>query len=284
MKDTLRRARRIVRSVVGTDVYVRRQVKRPTELVGGRQGSGFGGWVVDPQPLSEASVVYSAGIGDDVSFDLALIDRFGFTVHAFDPTPESHRWLATQTLPEEFVAHEFGLASHDGVIPFFAHENEEWIAHSTIKSAHTVPTGVELPVRRLTTVMEQLGHERIDLLKVDIEGAEYEVIDDLVAAGVPCGSSSWSSTIASKGSRRSRRAARSTGSTITASASSVSPRTGTTTRSFACDGAFEVDALAPVTERRGADRVHAVADPVQLHELATRRWLAVLLAHRVARG
>ena len=183
MKDTLRRGRRVLRSVVGTDLYVRPQVKRPTELVGGRHGTGFGAWLLNPDPLHEASVVYSAGIGDDVSFDLALIDRFGLTIHAFDPTPESHRWLATQTLSERFVAHEFGLANRDGVIPFFAHENEEWIAHSTVKSVHAAASGVELPVRRLSTVMELLGHARIDLLKLDIEGAEYEVIDDLVDAG-----------------------------------------------------------------------------------------------------
>jgi FkbM family methyltransferase len=184
VKDALRRARRALRSVVGTDLYVRRQVRRPTELIGGRHGSGFGGWFVDPRPLHESSVVYSVGIGDDVSFDLALIDRIGCTVHAFDPTPESHRWLATQTLPPEFVVHEFGLANRNGVIPFFAHENQEWIAHSTIKSVHTVAGGVELPVRRLTTVMELLGHDWLDLLKLDIEGAEYEVIDDLVDSGI----------------------------------------------------------------------------------------------------
>ena len=183
MKDTLRRGRRVARSLVGTDLYVRRQVKRPTERIGGGPDGDFGAWLLDPEPLSSGSVVYSVGIGDDVSFDLALIDRFGLVVHAFDPTPESHRWLADQVLPAAFVAHELGLSDRDGVIPFYAHENEEWIAHSTIRSAHTLATGVELPVRRLVTVMDELGHERVDVLKLDIEGAEYEVIDDLVESG-----------------------------------------------------------------------------------------------------
>jgi FkbM family methyltransferase len=29
--------------------------------------------------------------------------------------------------------------------------------------------------------MEQLGHDRIDLLKIDIEGAEYKVIESILA-------------------------------------------------------------------------------------------------------
>jgi hypothetical protein len=43
---------------------------------------------------------------------------------------------------------------------------------------------IELPVKRLGTVMKELGHERLDVLKLDIEGAEYAVLDDLLAIGV----------------------------------------------------------------------------------------------------
>ncbi len=32
--------------------------------------------------------------------------------------------------------------------------------------------------------MDELGHKHIDLLKLDIEGAEYDVIDDLLTHGV----------------------------------------------------------------------------------------------------
>jgi len=34
------------------------------------------------------AVVYSLGIGEDISFDLALIEKYGARVHAFDPTPK----------------------------------------------------------------------------------------------------------------------------------------------------------------------------------------------------
>ncbi|MBM3459544.1 MAG: FkbM family methyltransferase, partial [Armatimonadetes bacterium] len=39
---------------------------------------------------------------------------------------------------------------------------------------------VEGQVRRLGTLMEQFGHPTIHLLKLDIEGAEYPVLADLV--------------------------------------------------------------------------------------------------------
>ena len=42
----------------------------------------------------------------------------------------------------------------------------------------------ELPVKRIQTFISELQHPRIDLVKVDIEGAEYVVIDDFIASGI----------------------------------------------------------------------------------------------------
>jgi len=40
-------------------------------------------------------------------------------------------------------------------------------------------------VESLSTIMQRLGHKEIDLLKMDIEGAEYKVIDDLIKDKLP---------------------------------------------------------------------------------------------------
>lgn len=39
----------------------------------------------------------------------------------------------------------------------------------------------------MKTIMSLLGHRRIDILKMDIEGSEYEVIGDMIASGVEVG-------------------------------------------------------------------------------------------------
>ncbi|GIS18489.1 MAG: hypothetical protein CM15mP120_04050 [Pseudomonadota bacterium] len=44
-------------------------------------GGGYGAWPCLAERLHRDSVVYSVGIGFDVQFDLALIERFGLTVH-----------------------------------------------------------------------------------------------------------------------------------------------------------------------------------------------------------
>lgn len=150
-------------------------------------GSGIGAWAVTPDGLSANSVVYSFGVGRDLSFDLSLVRRFGCTVHCFDPTPAAAAWIRTQTLPREIVFHEIGLAHYDGLLAFHP-PRKKTSAHFTPVKRYRAGTGadtVEAPVRRLATIARSLGHEAIDLLKIDIEGGEYESLRDMVEAGVP---------------------------------------------------------------------------------------------------
>jgi predicted PolB exonuclease-like 3'-5' exonuclease len=44
--------------------------------------------------------------------------------------------------------------------------------------------GVKAPIKRLQTIMKELGHNHIDVLKMDIEGGEYEVIEDMLASSI----------------------------------------------------------------------------------------------------
>lgn len=149
-----------------------------------RIGTDYGGWIFNPTLLDANSVIYSAGIGDDISFDLGLIARFGATVHAFDPTPKSIEWLRAQPLPAKLVVHEYGIAPRNGNVTFYRPENPNYMSLSVIERA-TPTAAISLPVREFAGIMRELGHSRIDLLKIDIEGSEYAVIEDLVARAIP---------------------------------------------------------------------------------------------------
>ncbi len=149
-------------------------------------GEGGGSWIVCPDIISARSVIYSFGIGRDLSFDLALIERYASTVHAFDPTPTSVQWVRSQTLPSALIFHDIGLANYDGSLEFHAPRKSS-SAHFSPVQRYLAPSGkiVTAPVRKLKTIMKELGHERIDILKIDIEGGEYDVIADIVNEGLP---------------------------------------------------------------------------------------------------
>ena len=45
---------------------------------------------------------------------------------------------------------------------------------------HAIARGLELPVKALSELPRELGHDRIDLLKLSVEGSEYVLIDVLL--------------------------------------------------------------------------------------------------------
>lgn len=172
--------KRAIRTLRGQDLWQRAQTNCETVWL----GNAGARWCVCPGNLSASSIVYSFGVGEDISFDLALIERFGLQVHTFDPTPRSIEWLQTQTVPREFVFHAYGVADFDGNCSFLPPESPAHVSHSIVARKASRPA-IEVAVRRLGTIMKMLGHEQIDLLKMDIEGAEYGVLADMLACGIP---------------------------------------------------------------------------------------------------
>ena len=159
----------------------RAQVARPLLKL----GSDYGGYCLDVSTIHSGAIVYSLGIGEDISFDLSLIDRFGVDVEAFDPTPKVKKWLATQSLPPQFHFHEAGIAANDGEESFYLPPKEDWVSHSVIRARQYGRESVRFPVMRLSTAMKLQGHDRVDVLKMDIEGAEYAVIEDIIREKIP---------------------------------------------------------------------------------------------------
>lgn len=145
-------------------------------------GTEYGGW-----PLLETTprgaVVYSFGIGEDISFDLGAIERFGCVVHGFDPTPKSLAWLKEQALPEQFAFYPVGIAAEDGEAEFFAPAVEGFVSFSASPAVQGARS-IRAKVMRLETIIKKFNLPPPDILKMDIEGFEYDVIADILAGPV----------------------------------------------------------------------------------------------------
>jgi FkbM family methyltransferase len=140
-------------------------------------GDRLGSWTVPDLFLDRDSVVYCVGCGEDVTFDLALIDRLGCTVHAFDPTPRAIDHVAKVAgANPRYKFQPIGLWDSDTTVSFFAPANEAHVSHSIVNLQQTNRT-FEAPVRRLKNVMADEGHEKLSLLKLDVEGAEYRILE-----------------------------------------------------------------------------------------------------------
>ncbi len=155
----------------GTDIYTDVQV--PLEF----HGSAYGGWSIVADSLSADSVVLSFGIGEDITFDEAIIAKYSCTVHAFDPTPKALAYVEPFA-SDRLRVYPSGLGAKDETRTFYLPRNPRYVSGSTSRSSHLRDEPVEVSLWSLHTSMRETGVTRFDMLKMDIEGSEYEVLRD----------------------------------------------------------------------------------------------------------
>src|SRR5436190_1940338 len=72
-------------------------------------------WTISPTRLGPRSVIYSAGVGSDITFEHALVEKFGCEVILIDPSPTG---VKTMALPQnripEFHFLQVALAARNG--------------------------------------------------------------------------------------------------------------------------------------------------------------------------
>lgn len=139
-------------------------------------GSESCGWPVLADSLNAASIIYSFGVGEDASFDVSLIRKYGCRVLAFDPTPKSLDYVRRTIDDPHFVIHSTALADHVGTLELFLPTNMDHVSASLEMTDRTSGSSFMAECATLGQIMRRNGHDHIDVLKVDIEGAEYSAL------------------------------------------------------------------------------------------------------------
>lgn len=170
-------------------------------------GTSYGGWGVPKEcNLNADSIVYCAGVGEDISFDLLLHNKYKSNMILIDPTARAKKYY------EKVVAY-FNKIDKDGLRntyldnfdfnpdfnKFVFIDKALWDSEKELKfykqtnPAHVSQTLIEhmysdvYDIVKTTTVkkiMDELGHTHIDMIKMDIEGAEIVVIQDMIANSI----------------------------------------------------------------------------------------------------
>jgi FkbM family methyltransferase len=149
-------------------------------------GSSYGGWTLPGGLIDSSWTCYLVGAGGDITVDLELIHRYGVTVRSIEPVADYVARAREHAGGEtHFSAYQAAIAVHDGPIRMQATHDP---TSQSVSAAQLYESDdfVELPGRTLPSVMAELGDEQISLLKLDIEGSEFEVLPtlDLRAMGV----------------------------------------------------------------------------------------------------
>lgn len=184
MKNLKLIIRHLIKLCLRKDIIVRTQINSKTSWFGNKHA----GFFVCTDKLNNNSVVYSFGIGEDISFDLELIKHFHCTVYGFDPTPKSIKFIRNKKdLPNNYKLKEYAIYNYDGKIKFLMPDNPDYVSCTALNlSEGNIKTEniIEVPCKKFDTIMKELGHKNIDIIKMDIEGSEYYVLNDILNSNI----------------------------------------------------------------------------------------------------
>ena len=172
--------------ILGYDAVTRRRLGRRDEWK--RLGSESCGWLTPQVWEVPEPTCYCVGAGEDISFDLALAKEYGAVVLILDPTPRSAE-LVQRTLGSDYASVDFrpwALWVNDGDVWLYEPRDSSHVSHSIVNLQGT-SGGFRAAARTLDSIAAEFGHASIDLLKMDIEGADYSVLEQILDTGVPVG-------------------------------------------------------------------------------------------------
>jgi FkbM family methyltransferase len=133
-------------------------------------------------PASTACMTFApiCHIGLAVLFFKTMYPQARIT--AFEPDPETFEVLSKNIRPnglQDVVAHCCALMDYDGTIDFHKPVAGGGDLCMSIDSQRTIGTMISVPAKRLQPFVQ----EPVDLMKIDVEGAEEMVLEDLHRSG-----------------------------------------------------------------------------------------------------
>ena len=139
-------------------------------------------WTVLASRLRPGACVLSGGAGQDISFELELAVRFGCRVAVFDPSPTGRKTFAALAPPPAGLSfYDLGLAAETKAISFSEPADPTegsfgiiGVGSSAVKFACVSPSAA----------IDCAGFGTIELLKIDIEGFEYEFLGQMLDEGI----------------------------------------------------------------------------------------------------
>jgi len=159
-----------------------------------RLGNHLASWTIPSNLLSKDSICYFIGAGEDISFDIEVANRYQSQVFTFDPTPKAIAHferlkdaLSSNNLIKELgketlnylTFKPIGVWKENTKLKFFSPENPNHVSHSVVNLQNT-STYFEAEVKTIKSIMKEMEHDKVDIIKIDIEGAEYEVLKSII--------------------------------------------------------------------------------------------------------
>eukprot|EP01068_Selenidium_serpulae_P017772 Selendium_serpulae@DN6406_c0_g1_i6.p1 len=143
--------------------------------------------------ITQDSIIYGVGAGKSILFEEEFVTKYGVNnVYVFDPTPRSVKIMTERVaLPLfagriRFTAEALSTKSGTGEM-LFPDSSSLFISGTSVDQFNKTKFVEKVTVKfgTLDEWMAERGHHWLDILKLDIEGAEYGVLESILSKGPP---------------------------------------------------------------------------------------------------
>ena len=170
-------------------------------------GTNYGGWTIPTDiNLNKDSIIYSGGVGEDISFDLLLSDKYDCNILLIDPTKRANIHYTevidyyntnvnkfTGDIQKDYLPiiknlkptfnkikySDLGIWDKEDKLKFYKNKNPQYVSQSLIDGMFSNNYEI-IKTKSIKQIMEENKHTKIDLLKLDIEGAEIKVLEQML--------------------------------------------------------------------------------------------------------
>ena len=174
-------------------------------------GSDYGGWSFLDNKNLENKFIISAGLGEDASFDIELINKYNCKVIVVDPTPRAidhyNQIIKNSATPKKDSYKEGGKQiissydltninnknlilirkglynSDDEELKFFAPPNKSHVSHSIIDWQNNYKKKsdfIKIETVTVKSILKEFDIQNFEMIKLDIEGSEIEVLNQMI--------------------------------------------------------------------------------------------------------
>lgn len=170
-------------------------------------GTRYGGWSIPIEcKLDNDSIIYSGGVGEDMSFDLKLADKYNCKIFLIDPTQRAithyrevkefydskinnfsgniqsdylYNIIDLNPNFNNYIYINKGLYREKTRLRFYRQTNTNYVSQSLVENMFGNDYD-EVEVDSIKNIMKEYNHNKIDLLKLDIEGSEIDVLNQML--------------------------------------------------------------------------------------------------------
>lgn len=156
-----------------------------------RLGTKYGGWWLSIPAVGKDPLLIDCGLGRDISFPVAFLGRCGGRVIGIDPSPAAIAYCS-ERCPAAMQVRAAAFWTEAGrTLTFHLPRPAEQLpsgadgVSGSLLPDHSYTGGGTLSVRTTSfaELLASAGRSECDVLKLDIEGAEYEVLAALCSSG-----------------------------------------------------------------------------------------------------